>query len=199
MNDIATVKTYLPLFTGFYGSLFGDIIEDAIANEIEAYNEQNNTKLGYDNFDYNVSELTTKITKDSTEIVERYISDNLLKCSVKFEELVSPRYYNYTNDSINIEMNFNKSEFFILIDENKAELINLIEDSYTGYDGFIPTHSSDINDWISELKKDFENCEHKVGALFDFLLQIKDLTRETLYQDLIMEKEYFIELTLTRS
>lgn len=191
------VQTFLPVFNGFYNTLFDDLIDNSTDNAIEYYNEQNNTLLYYDDFDFNYNLIMSEICKDAVSKIEEKLNEIGINCSIIYENLISPKYYNFSNDSINIEINFKKfSQVIEILEQNFDSFYQYIKEHYTSRDGFISSHSNYASDWIEDLKNDAENETHKVGAVLDFILQeVEDYKDEDLYFDLC-ENYYGIDYTI---
>ena len=191
------VQTFLPVFNGFYNTLFENILDNAADNAIEYYNEQNNTSLNYDDFNFDFITLQNEICKDAVLKVEEKLNEIGINCNIKYETLASPREYNFDNDSINIEINFKKfSQVIEILEQNYNLFTQYIKEHYTSCSGFISSHSSYSSDWIEDLRENAENETHKVGAVLDFILQeIEDYKPEDLYFDLC-ENYYEIEYTI---
>ena len=191
------VQTFLPVFNGFYNTLFEDILDNAVDNVIEYYNEQNNTSLNYDDFDFDFTTIQNEICKDAVLKIEEKLNEIGINCSIIYENLISPREYNFSNDSINIEINFKKfSQVFEILEQNYDSFSKYIKDNYTSRDGFISSYSNYSSDWMEDLREDAENETHKVGAVLDFILQeIEEYKDEDLYFDLC-ENYYEIDYTI---
>ena len=194
------VHTFLPIFNGFYNTLFENLIDNATDNAIEWHNETNGTNLSYDNFDFDFASIQNEICKDAASKVEEKLNEIGINCTIDFENLLSPREYNFNNDSINIEINFKKfSQVIEILKQNYDSFSQYIKDNYTSYDGFISNYSSYASDWIKDLREDAENETHKVGAVLDFILQeIEDYKPENLYFELY-ENDYFINYTINEN
>ena len=191
------VQTFLPVFNGFYNTLFEDLIDNAVDGAMEYYNEQNNTSLNYDDFDFNFVSIQNEICKDAISKVEDKLNEIGINCTINFETLVSPREYNFSNDSINIEINFKKfSQVIEILEQNFDSFSQYIKEHYTSCSGFISSFSSYASDWIKDLREDAENEAHKVGAVLDFIFQeIEEYKDEDLYFDLC-ENAYFVDYTI---
>ena len=191
------VQTFLPVFNGFCNTLFEDLIDNAVDGAIEYHNEQNNTDLVYDDFNFNYNLIMSEISKDAVSKIEEKLNEIGINCTIKYEELISPREYNFSNDSINIEINFKKfSQVIEILEQNYDSFTQYIKDNYTSRDGFISNHSSYASDWIKDLRENPENETHKVGAVLDFILQeIEEYKDENLYFDLC-ENYYGIDYTI---
>ena len=191
------VQTFLPVFNGFYNTLFEDLIDNATDNAIEYYNEQNNTLLNYDDFDFNFVSIQNEICKDAVLKIEEKLNEIGINCTIIYENLVSQREYNFSNDSINIEINFKKfSQVIEILDQNYDSFSEYIKHNYTSCSGFISSFSSYASDWMEDLRQDAENETHKVGSVLDFILQeIEEYKDEDLYFDLY-DNAYFVEYTI---
>lgn len=192
------VQTFLPVFNGFYNTLFENLIDNAAEFAIDDYNEQNNTNLVYDDFDFNFVSIQNEICKDAVSKIEEKLNEIGINCTIIYENLVSPKYYNFSNDSINIEINFKKfSQVIEILEQNFDSFTQYIKDNYTSRDGFISSHSSYASDWMEDLREDAKNEAHKVGAVLDFILQeIEEYKDEDLYYELC-ENAYFVDYTIT--
>ena len=191
------VQTFLPVFNGFYNTLFENVIDNAVDDQIEYYNEQNNTSLNYDDFNFNFDSIMQEICKDAVSKIEDKLNEIGINCSIIYENLISPREYNFSNDSINIEINFKKfSQVIEILEQNYDSFSKYIKEHYTSSDGFISSFSSYSSDWIKDLSENAENETHKVGAVFNFILQeIEGYKDENLYFDLC-ENYYKIFYTI---
>lgn len=176
-------QTFLPVFNGFYNTLFEDLIDNVVDNQIEYYNEQNGTELSYDDFNFDFDSIMQEICKDAVSKIEEKLNEIGINCSIIYENLISPREYNFSNDSINIEINFKKfSQVIEILEQNFDSFAQYIKENYTSRDGFISSFSSYASDWIKDLREDAENETHKVGAVLDFILQeIEEYKDEDLY------------------
>ena len=191
------VQTFLPVFNGFYNTLFENIIDNATEFAIDDYNEQNNTSLNYDDFDFNFNSIMQEICKDAVSKIEEKLNEIGINCTIIYENLVYQREYNFNNDSINIEINFKKFSRVIEILEQNCDLFSqYIKEHYTSRSGFISSYSSYSSDWIKDLREDAENEAHKVGAVLDFIFQeIEEYKDEDLYFYLC-ENAYFVDYTI---
>ena len=191
------VQTFLPVFNGFFGTLFEDLIYNATEFAIDDYNEQNNTNLVYDDFNFNFDSIIQEICKDAVSKIEEKLNEIGINCKIIYENFISPREYNFSNDSINIEINFKKfSRVIEILEPNFDSFTQYIKDNYTSSDGFISSYSNYSSDWMEDLENDAKNEAHKVGAVLDFILQeIEEYKDDDLYYELC-ENSYSIDFTI---
>lgn len=84
------IESYLPIFKGFYGSIFECDCEE---NEIENGKRYDDYTFEYDDYRNRVGNAcVTAIGKELT----------LFNITVEFQAIYSPKYYNYSNDTINV-------------------------------------------------------------------------------------------------
>lgn len=204
-------EIYNPLFQGFYNTIF-EIDESDIDAEIDYFCE-NHTNIDSDllkavinrNYDTFVKEdwngYKNYVGKESCEVLEDFLREKGFDCKVIFENVYSPREYNFSNDSVNcsIEVNddfIDKVRNFVL---NHSDLFaEYIKDNYTSYDGFMSYYSNDSKDWIKNINEDIS--AHELGSILLFILlvdynELKDISdvvdeyNENLYEN-IYKNEY---------
>ena len=175
-----TIKTYLPVFSGFYGTLFEDIIDsevDYILEGEETYTTDN-VEFDYKTFKEDISKQCVGVFEDA------FNRDMHTKLSVSFESLFSPKFYNFENDSINVTISLSRNDFDTVISaikENKTEISEQLKEKYSSRDGFSSFHSTDLDEWIEDLTLEFENeedCSHKWGAILEILCDVLDIIDE---------------------
>ena len=165
-----TYKTFLPIFPGFYNTLF----EPDENIEIDCINEDRQSKglkeLNFDYFIFDYDEYYNEIGYKCTEVIENTLKDILKNdISIKFEKIISPKYYNYSNDSINVEISLNKDDIFSYLLNNYDDFKEYIKEKYSSRSGFISWFSNDANDWIKDFADDFE-MDHKIGSILEFII-----------------------------
>jgi len=164
------IESYLPLFDGFYNTHFEYDNED---DDIQWFNETHGTDLFYEDFDWNYAERRQRISKQVCDIVESLLSDENIYMTINFQKLVSPKFYNFTNDSINCEYVISQKEYDKIIDYIKVNWSNFeeyIKDRYTSRSGFISSHSNNAEVWMNNIKSE-SHLEHNFGTVLEFILQ----------------------------
>jgi hypothetical protein len=164
------IESYLPIFDGFYNTHFEYDNED---DDIQWYNETHGTDLLYEDFDWNYTERQQRISKQVCDIVEGLLSDENIYMTINFQKLVSPKEYNFTNDSINCEYVISQKEYDKIIDYIKVNWLSFeeyIKDRYTSRSGFISSHSNNAEVWMNNIKSE-SHLEHNFGAVLEFILQ----------------------------
>jgi hypothetical protein len=163
-------QTYLPVFPGFYGTYF----EPDEANEIDQINTErklNNLEpLEYQDLDFDYSNYKIDTARECVNFVEDLLSDLKIVKKIKFEKLVSPREYNFENDSIYVEVEFFPENLSKYINEHFDSFKKYIKGNYTSYDGFLSYHSNDADDWREGTENFTEFSDyHKLGSCLEFV------------------------------
>ncbi|AGO47678.1 hypothetical protein Phi4:1_gp141 [Cellulophaga phage phi4:1] len=169
------IETYLPIFPGFYGTDFDCNEEDQICEE---------ENLEYSEINWNYKDYRERVAIASCQIIEEYLKHDGFNFEFKFQEVVSPREYNFVNDSINVEVILLKTEFNILIGYLKSNLSDFkefLEEHYTSRSGFCSFYETAPEIWINEyLKPSSDKYEHCFGAVLGFYLINEGFTEDEL-------------------
>ena len=158
------IETFCPLFPGFYGTIF----EPSEENEIQFWNQENGTDLSYDDFEFDYDDYRDRVARAFVNSFESNFQD-IIPSDIKYQSISSPQYYNFSNDSINIEVEFDFARFMKIVNENKENIREYIRENYTSRDGFNSFHSNNVEDWCDK-EYVLENESHRVGALMEALL-----------------------------
>lgn len=187
------VYTWLPVFPGFYGTLFdGDSIYE---NEIE-YIEENikSEELAACMIEnLYISEAGYKLWEEYKQSTARQcvniLWNNLRNLhyveEIEIEKVCSPKFYNFSNDSINVKVTFSAENIRNIknfIQENQEAWEKYLKETYTSCDGFISHHSnnSESDEWVVEATAALAD-EHNAGAILQFICNEHNIDAETLY------------------
>lgn len=180
INTQTEIKTFLPVFNGFYGSIWEDYLTSD--GEAEHYKlDENFDFLSY--VDYN--KYFNNLSNQFCNILESELKEFIH--SIKFEELISPKFYNYTNDSINCIINPNTEKIKEYIFNNKEQFSKFLKEKYTSRDGFYSSHSNNFEEW-AELTNNFEDLNsnsHYLGSILNFIAENEGITEECLIYGVI--------------
>lgn len=183
--------TWLPVFPGFYGTIFDD--DSIVDSEIEYIEEQvkpeelaacmiknmyhsNAITMFY-------KEYQDSIAKQCVSIIWNNLRNLHYVENIEFEEISSPKFYNFINDSINVKVTFspeNIRNIKNLIDKNPEEWKKYLKENYSSYDGFMSHHSNraESEEWNIETAL---ADRHNAGAVLQFICDNENITDETLY------------------
>ncbi|OPF90229.1 hypothetical protein I8G32_02598 [Rhodopseudomonas palustris] len=179
MSEEPRISVNLP-FPGFYDSLYSSEIDDIEQREAEYFAEHRQDEDGVppelridqdkvaeillDVTDYSAAYLT--LAKTYSAAFDHVVSAELdLKLSLVWEEMTSPRAYNFETDRIFCSMPLSVAEELLRRSEAAGHeiLAEVIRKRFTSRSGFSSFYSNDINDW---LEKPLEIWDHnEVGTL----------------------------------
>ena len=190
------VNTYLPIFKGFYGSIYEPNEENEIDYINELRQEKNLDEINYDDCEFNYSDYYLDVAKYLVNEVENEMSDFVH--SIEFEELKSPKFYNFSNDYINVKINPNKKSIINYIHHYKNEWKKYLLENYKSYDGFISSYDHDpsSDDW-----NDYNiiNGVHQLGSALNFIAENEGMNELDLWDfvcgNVSLECANFNELT----
>lgn len=173
------VSTWLPVFTGFYESIFDptdNYLESETNLSLDEYKDYYETlfRAGVSQEFFNENLCMYLNCVKGLEGAAEYICNSLacldsadIIIDTVWESLQSPKYYNFSTDSINCEIEYNADLLAKYLKENEKELIEYLKGKYTSRDGFSSSYTSDLGYWI-----DPENHgAHEVGSLLQFVLE----------------------------
>lgn len=162
-------KTWLPLFPGFYGTRF-EPNEDW---ELEILEEKRGSieDIEWKEYDFDYDSYRKETAEECCCVVEDLLKEHL-ECTITFEFISSPKYYNFSNDSINISVELDLETLKKLLEDNFDEWKEHISETYTSRSRFISFYSNDAEDWWELLD---EGASHCVGKALQFLIREESL------------------------
>lgn len=180
------IETYLPVFNGFYETLFTPDGEESEIEDINGARELRDLpEIDYSDCEWDYEEYNERVSQKCTEVIERELIDLFPSITnIEYQELVSPKYYNFKTDSINIEIEIKDlNEIIAYLQDNEEEFAEYIKDKYTSRDGFISSYSNDSIDWLFYLNNE-EKLSHVLGSVLDFVFINEGYDTNDLYDGL---------------
>lgn len=163
------INSWLPVFPGFYNTIFEPDCEDEINHWRE---ETENPNLDYYDLEWDYKEYENKIAIQACEFIESQLS-HLFDIKIEMEEISSPREYNFYNDSINCIYTLSEDDLKSI----HAYLIDNIEEfkdyllRYKSCSGFISYYSHYVNDWLMDYWQQIKEHPHYLGSILEFIMQ----------------------------
>lgn len=191
------LKTYLPLFNGFYNTIWDntDRLEDLFYSEIEDtklakkcldnYIESDDYQIDYKNYEI-------EVVKEACNVIEKELVKLGVIEALKYEALIQPKYYNYSNDSVNIEIIINKNNIEAIkniLNNNKDFFIKEVKDNFTSYDGFTSYYSNNFESQAWSLLN-IINDDTQLGFILEAILKLNKYNEYSLYEDTIYNIDY---------
>ena len=186
------IKTYLPIFTGFYESIFEPNEDSEIDYINELRTENNKSEINYDHIDFDYNKYYLELSEDLCDKVWSELDNFIYK--IEFLELKSPKFYNYSNDYIECIITPKKQAILSYIKQNYNNWRKYLKDNYTSYDGFISHYDNNPNseDWnLDSLFK-----QHQLCSVLNFIAENENITEfDLLDNEVYIQAKNFNELT----
>lgn len=168
------IKTWLPIFPGFYGTIF-EPCEDSEIEYVNSERELLGKEPLTDNgqFEYDYESYRENMAKSCVDSIEKELKEGGFISSMKFEFIFSPKEYNFYNDSINIEVDLSEENINNIRKFLSDDLYNFSEyvrKEYAACDEYYPIHSNNSNDWINNLRESLNDL-HKLGSILNFICE----------------------------
>jgi len=180
------IDTWLPLFRGFYNTIWdGDAELTEYCNEYNV--DSDDVEVDWHRFRRDVATTLVK------EMEQDLIGMGLIE-SMVFQKIISPRYYNYDNDSIDVSIVPNVDAISKYIVSNINEFDAYVKKRYTSYDGFTSFRFNSAVEWAHDTI-DFTMLDkdgHTLGCLLDFILTNEEIEDDD-YLSRVDENMYFDE------
>ena len=162
------IKTWVPLFPGFYNTIF-EFEPTSEYAEKETWDEFQ--KLPWKEQQKQIKEHEAAISEKWCAEIQKRLAALGMKVKIEFEAVYSPKEYNFTTDSLNatITVNtYNLKRYFI---KHKEKLRQYFVDTYTSRDGFASFYDNDIDRWIYDyLPNKLRKKGNVLGAMLEAIL-----------------------------
>ncbi len=176
------ILSWLPIFPGFYNTIF----EADESDEIYQYNQENKTEKTYEDFDWKYDDYNRDVCENSCDAIGKQLVKLGYNITVKYDNLDSPKYYNYVNDTINCTYYFKGGvieKIQTYINENLEAWNTYIKNRYTSYDGWISPCSNNGEDWLPITLTGMKADTNIAGVVIGFILTEDGYTESDLYND----------------
>lgn len=161
-------QTFLPVFSGFYNTIW-EFSEDNFL-----YSEG----LTFDDIKVDYKQYSEDVVKNICEVLPNYLN-NIVK-SIEFENIVSPREYNFYNDSANVIIDYNARELKKYLKTNKFAFDAYLHEHYTSRSGFISSYDNNFEGWQISTNNFTNLSGHYLGSMLNFVFYNTD---SFLYED----------------
>lgn len=181
------IKTWLPVFQGFYNTMWepdlDQVFQETVLNreELDEYYRAEQSR--------NENEVYEEDVAQSCVGAIAYELKNLdMIEGLDYEAIRRPKEYNFVNDSINITVrlshdNIHTIKIFLL--NNYKAWGEYLKDNFTSRSGFHSFHENtpEGEQWdLDSLLRNTDNT-FDLGAVFEFVLQVLGYDADSLYQD----------------
>lgn len=173
--NITNYKTFLPVFPGFYGTVWDTLtdfdLEDTDNEKTEEKREKELDRI-LDNYDYDAAHVEiAQLCVDAFNQKEDLKQAFPFVFKWTFEKLYSPKEYNYINDSIDVTVEVDQELLGKMYNEAKKtqEFKKYLQENFTSYSGFLSFWDNfpESEDWR-------KITEDNIGFIFEFFIKQKD-------------------------
>lgn len=162
---LTKIKTWCPIFTGFYETIFG-YDYDQFEGGYEEF-----SKLPHAKQVKHIAEHENNVGQVYCKEVEKMLNKIGITCKIEFEKVYSPKEYNFKTDSLDVTISFDKKQLFQYLVENKKILAGYFEDTYTSKPGFSSFYNSDIDSWINIYFNQMKEKANILGAILEGIIE----------------------------
>lgn len=177
-----TLKAALPIFPGFYSTLFE-------ADETPIIEDGRN----WEDYDFDYTEYYNQMGEQCTEAVMYALIEVGFDIRITFNKIWSPREYNFTNDAILCSYQLRSgclAKIKSYVKQHKQEFSQYLKDNFTSCSGFSSFYSNQYEIWLSFINlKSFEDNQIYLEHVLNFILLNENYTSESLYDD-VYDKVY---------
>lgn len=159
-------RTFLPIFPGFYETIFETDEEYIIEWTNEERKMQGFKELKFENFTFDYTKYYNDAAKYCCDFIERELKPFVN--SVKFECVNSREEYNFYNDSIHCIIDVNVNACKKYIKNNFTEFEKYIKERYNSCSGFHSFYPNNVNEWMKD--SPFSH-PHKCGSILQFIAE----------------------------
>lgn len=124
-----------------------------------------NSEWFWNNFDNDL--FVKHIQKCASEFLNGIIESNGIKISIGCGKIYSPKYYNFANDEIDLNVKFDKRKVLQFACKNRNDFDIFLHKNYSSYDVFSSSTSNNFKDWLNDFK---DNNVQSIGAVLTYLL-----------------------------
>jgi len=175
MKNLKAIESFLPVFSGFYGTVF-EADESMVIEKPYTYDDY---KFDYKGYNEDMGKACVKAIQNKLDEIGKF------GVKIEYQTISSPREYNFANDSIHVKYILSKGlkEVTKYLLKNNRVFETYISDHYTSRSGFMSFYSNDANVWINEYLNDEKKLVHCFGSILEFIFTNEGYTDFNLYED----------------
>lgn len=184
-----TIKTSLPIFTGYQYTIFGSIIED-IENDGRDDISEEEFEERFMKIPYN--EIRRDLAVLACEFVEQSLSEFV--SSVVYDGIDSPKFYNHSNDLIDCTIEYDSDAIRDFIYKHDDDFDEFLKKNFTSYSGFMSFYSNKFDVWetSSEGFTEFDHKDIHFKSILNFIAwKVMDDPKLDMYYYMNENKDYY--------
>lgn len=187
VKEKQNVKTFLPAFSGFYNTIW-EFKDDDVLDNINCHRKENNLPaIEWDNMIINYENYENDVGRSLCENIKNVLCEYIE--NIEFENIYSPKTYNFSNDVINCIITPNIENIQNFIYNHKVEFKAYLKNKYTSCDGFLSYYSNQFENWGIDTEKFSKFNSHSLGSILQFIFNMQNIDPLDVYYD-VMENIY---------
>ena len=197
-----SIDTWLPVFSGFYGTCWEPYERFDWDSEVEYQQEQYpglNLETSED-FEIDHEGYKEAVVQAVTDFIGEELKSHIPAIKkINFQRVVSPREYNFSNDVVNISVEIDIKEFSKwfnnYLKDHTEQFTTYLVDHYKSRSGFISFYPHTVEEWKEETKNWTSLENHYLGALLQFVCEQEGITEVSLYEGTEIYPESYLKLS----
>jgi hypothetical protein len=120
----------------------------------------------WDNFEHN--KYKEAIKQRAHSFINGKIKEGDVWIYIKAGEIYSPKYYNFSNDEMDLDVTFSKKDVINSVNNDIQKFDDFLKERYSSRDGFNSFTSNNYNDWLEEFNEEKDTA---IGAALTYIFQ----------------------------
>ena len=168
-----TIKLNSNLFPIISVAMYGTYLEPD--SMFDSYMIESDKEEGYIHFDldyfwenFQYDKYRLAIQERAHSFINGKHSENNVWVLVKAGEIYSPKYYNFSNDEIDLDVTFSKSKVLNEVNKNITKFNEFLKERYSSRDGFNSFTANNYIEWLEDYNDEKDTA---IGAVLTYLFQ----------------------------
>ena len=168
-----TIKLNSNLFPIISVAMYGTYLDPD--SMFDSYMIESDKEEGYIHFDldyfwsnFQYDKYRLAIQDRAHSFINGKHSENNVWVLIKAGEIYSPKYYNFSNDEIDLDVTFSKSKVLNEVNKNITKFNEFLKERYSSRDGFNSFTANNYIEWLEDYNEDKDTA---VGAVLTYLFQ----------------------------
>lgn len=168
-----TIKLNSNLFPIISVAMYGTYLEPD--SMFDSYMIESDKEEGYIHFDldyfwenFQYDKYRLAIQERAHSFINGKHSENNVWVLIKAGEIYSPKFYNFSNDEIDLDVTFSKSKVLNEVNKNITKFNEFLKVRYSSRDGFNSFTANNYIEWLEDYNNDVDTS---IGAVLTYLFQ----------------------------
>jgi hypothetical protein len=172
-NNTMNAKLNTNLFPIISVAMYGTYLDpDSMFDSymIESDKEEGYIHFGLDYFwdNFQSDKYKLAIQERAHSFINGKIKEGDVWIYIKAGEIYSPKYYNFSNDEMDLDVTFSKKDVLNSVNNDIQKFDEFLKERYSSRDGFNSFTSNNYNDWLEDFNDEKDTA---IGAVLTYLFQ----------------------------